>query len=134
MDLDSIPLFKALTRRMAWLGERQQVLSQNIANSATPNYKPQDLASPSFAELIGKPQGGPLRLATTQPNDIAAPGQGPEFRVETAASQSVLPNGNGVSLEEQMLKVSDTASQFQLMTQLYRNNIAMLKTALGRSS
>ena len=30
MDLQSIPLFKALTRRMAWLNQRQRVLAENI--------------------------------------------------------------------------------------------------------
>ena len=39
MDLRNIPIFGAISRRMAGLNERQQVLAQNIANSDTPGYK-----------------------------------------------------------------------------------------------
>ena len=43
-----------------------------------------------------------------------------------------VPSGNAVSLEEQMMKVADTAGQYQLITNLYRKQIGMIKTALGR--
>ena len=33
-----------------------------------------------------------------------------------------------------MLKVSSTANEYQMTTNLYRRQIAMLKTVLGRSS
>ena len=44
MDLSQSPLFSMLTRRLQWLGQRQQVLAQNIANSDTPGFKPRDVA------------------------------------------------------------------------------------------
>lgn len=43
MNLKSMPLFGLMGRRMAWLTQRQMVLSQNIANADTPGYKPKDL-------------------------------------------------------------------------------------------
>ncbi|MEK9971209.1 MAG: flagellar basal body protein, partial [Ferrovibrio sp.] len=43
MDLDKINVIKAITRRMDWLGERQRVLAENVANADTPGYKPKDL-------------------------------------------------------------------------------------------
>ncbi len=33
MDLSNLKLFQMATKRMDWLSKRQQVLSQNIANS-----------------------------------------------------------------------------------------------------
>ena len=44
----------------------------------------------------------------------------------------VAPTGNSVVLEEQVLKVSETAGDHRLMTNLYRKHIAMFKMALGR--
>ena len=51
MDFSKIPLFTALTKRMAWLGERQKVLAHNIANSDTPNYTPRDLKPVDFRAM-----------------------------------------------------------------------------------
>ena len=43
MELDKLSLFSVIKRRLAWLGHRQEVLAQNIANSDTPRYKARDL-------------------------------------------------------------------------------------------
>ena len=44
----TLGIFSKLATRMAWLGRRQQVLAQNIANADTPNYKPMDLKPLDF--------------------------------------------------------------------------------------
>lgn len=133
MDLDKIPLFKAMTRRMTWLNERQSVLAQNVANADTPNYKPRDLKAPSFAELVGR-QNSRLTLAATQANHLTGSGADSQFRQEVDRNVELSPSGNGVSLEDQMLKVSGTATDYQLTTTLYKQHIAMLKTVLGKGS
>jgi flagellar basal-body rod protein FlgB len=99
MDTGTLPLFKAMSQRMSWLGERQKTLAQNVANADTPKYLAKDLKPMSFGDLMG-----------TVPS----------------------PSGNSVSLEDQMLKVSGTASDYQLTTELYSQNMTMLKTVLGR--
>jgi len=38
-----------------------------------------------------------------------------------------------VSLEDEMIKVSDTTSDYQLMTNLYKKQVGLIKTAIGRS-
>ena len=43
-----LDIFQALVRRMQWLGQRQNVLAQNIANTDTPGYRPQDLKHGPF--------------------------------------------------------------------------------------
>jgi flagellar basal-body rod protein FlgB len=141
MDLGNIPLFKAMMSRMSWLSERQQVLAQNVANADTPNFKPRDLTAQSFRDMIGGSPGGatggstgPLQLAATQPNHLTPTGGAPAFRAVVDRSAETSPSGNGVSVEDQMLKVAETANQFQLTTNLYRRHIAMLKTVLGRTA
>lgn len=133
MDLDKIPLFKAMSQRMAWLNERQSVLAQNVANADTPNYRPRDLKAPSFSELVGG-KSARLQLAATQPNHITGSGAASQFRQETDRNVELSPSGNGVSLEDQMMKVSSTATDYQLTTTLYKQHIAMLKTALDKGS
>jgi flagellar basal-body rod protein FlgB len=134
MDLSKIPLFAALTRRMDWLGQRQQVLAANVANADTPNYQPHDLKAQSFRELISGAQDR-LGLATT------APGHRAGLRAaEGAASErsrqtyETAPDGNAVVLEEQMMRVAETQLQHQTITNLYRKHINMLRLALGRQA
>ncbi len=51
--------------------------------------------------------------------------QGPPVR-------HVRPDGNAVSMEDQLAKVADTAGTQELVTNLYRKYHAMFRTALGR--
>src|SRR3546814_18597394 len=69
MDLDRVDLLKAITRRMEWLGERQRVLSENIANADTPGYQAKDLKQVSFSDLVKGSQPG-LTARVTQPDHI----------------------------------------------------------------
>jgi flagellar basal-body rod protein FlgB len=131
MDLDKIPMFKAMSRRMAWLTERQQVLAENVANADTPNYRARDLKAPSFADLVGKSSGN-LHLAATQPGHLTAANGASSFRTEVDTKTELSPSGNNVVIENQMLKVSGTATDYQLTTSLYTQHLAMLKTVLGR--
>src|SRR5690606_18697091 len=39
MDLSGMTLFDMARQKMSWLGQRQAVLAQNIANSDTPGYR-----------------------------------------------------------------------------------------------
>ena len=43
MSINDLPMLSALRTRMQWHQERQRVLSENVANSDTPNFKPRDL-------------------------------------------------------------------------------------------
>lgn len=130
MDFSKLPLFSAMTRRMTWLGERQQVLAQNIANADTPGYAAQDIKEPSFKELMGGASSR-LAMAATAPGHIRA-GDATKAAVDRTPDTERTTSGNSVVLEDQMMKVSKTAMDFQLTTNLYRKHIAMIKTALGR--
>ncbi|HUZ72587.1 MAG TPA: flagellar basal body rod protein FlgB [Stellaceae bacterium] len=130
MDLMGIPLFDALVKRMTWLGSRQTVLAENVANANTPGYVARDLPPPDFKSLL---QGQkPFTLTTTQPNHIAI-----SSNVNAQAQPESVPDrgidGNGVSLEEEMMKVSETANDFALTTTVYRANLNIIKTVIGNS-
>jgi flagellar basal-body rod protein FlgB len=131
MDFSKIPLFSAMTRRMNWLGQRQQVLAQNIANADTIGYGAQDLKEPVFNDLLRGVRSG-VTLATTAPRHIPGAGAAAPV-VERAPDTERTTSGNSVVLEDQMMKVSKTAMDFQLTTNLYRKHLAMIKTVLGRN-
>jgi flagellar basal-body rod protein FlgB len=73
-------------------------------------------------------------LMTDDPRHLTSSPQGGGILddVETPDIESN-PLGNSVSLEEEMIKVSDTQAQFQAATNLYAKAIDMMKTAIGKT-
>jgi len=133
MDLDKINVLKAITRRMDWLGERQRVLADNVANADTPNYKPKDLKQVSFSELVRGTQITNSASVTQSGHIRSLSGRGAEkWRASKAeGNYETAPNGNAVNLEQQMMNVAETQADHNLMTNLYRKQVGMLRKALG---
>ncbi len=127
-------LFDLISAKTAWLGQRQALLGQNVANADTPGFRPRDLKPATFATLLDHAGHGATALlpARTTPNhlSIAPPASGP-FRGGVVESAEVTPSGNGVELPEQLEKMAATEQDHQLATGLYRRYVGMIRTALG---
>ena len=52
MELEKLSLFSIVKQRLAWLGRRQEVIAQNIANADTPNYQALDLKPLQFRDMV----------------------------------------------------------------------------------
>ena len=48
MSINDLPVLSVLRTKMQWHQERQRLLSENVSNSDTPNFKPRDLVEPKF--------------------------------------------------------------------------------------
>ena len=132
MDLKSIPLFEAITRRMSWLTERQSVLAENVANANTPGYLEKDLKEPDFRALV-QGASSAVHLTATQPRHITKTSTDGTVPVVDTTEERTL-NGNGVSVEAQMMKVSENTSDYSLITTLYKQHLALIKMALGNGA
>jgi flagellar basal-body rod protein FlgB len=123
-----------MSKRLVWLGKRQEVIAQNIANSDTPHFKARELKAQSFKEALSAGAPGPVRMVATQVNHMAGqvPAAKSEFKDVPDKDAEVSISGNSVALEDQMMKVAQTAMNHQLTVNLYRKHVAMIKTALGR--
>ena len=136
MSMPDIPLLSMLKTRMTWLSQRQDTLTQNVANADTPGYVAHDLKALDFSQALRQSSAlsqSASQLMVTDARHIgiksAAPGGGFED-MEVRDSQAS-PNGNSVSLEQKMIKVSDTQAQFQAATNLYAKAMSMMRTAIG---
>ena len=130
MDANHIGLFDLAEQRLAWANQRQSVLAENIANANTPGYKPHDLQP--FAATLSQVQS--VEPAQTQPNHLAG-------TIAPAAANEVVdrthmrsPDGNAVSLDEQLVKLADTETAHSMVTSIYRAYLGMFNTALGRTA
>jgi len=129
MDLQGIGLFRMISQQLRWLGQRQEVLSQNVANADTPGYQARDLQPLAFGDAL---QQAALRPAVTQAGHLAGKSGDPAAaKVKTITPWEVSPDGNGVVLEQQMTSLAETQSDYQMATEIYRKQIGMLKTAIG---
>ena len=131
MNLPDVPLLSMLRERMNWLHQRQDVLSQNVANADTPGYVAHDLKPLDFEEALGS-AGSSAALMTTNTRHIAlTPSHAAKFEDREAPDQQSTPNGNSVALESEMVKVSDTQAEFQAAANLYSKAMMMMKEAIG---
>ncbi len=134
MDLFQLKLFQRMSERMGWLGARQEVLAQNIANADTPHFVPHDMKALKFVDHLN--QVAPITQARTNAMHMGGTGQ-PDASIDeqkTKKQYETAPVGNSVVLEEQMVKLADAQSSYQLMTNLYRKHVDLFKMALGRGS
>ena len=133
MSINDLPVLSVLRTKMQWHQERQRVLSENVSNSDTPNFKPRDLVAPKF-DQAGNAAGsvGPLAIARTSASHITPSGATDSFDQNRKAGFQTRPAGNAVSLEEEMLKVSANQMDYAAATTLYSKSLHLLKTAIGK--
>ena len=81
MSINDLPALSVLRTKMQWHQERQRVLSENVSNSDTPNFKPRDLVEPKFDNTGASATGsvGALPMARTSTDHISASGAEPTF-------------------------------------------------------
>jgi flagellar basal-body rod protein FlgB len=131
MNLPDVPLFSLLRERMSWLHQRQDVLSRNVANADTPGYVARDLKAQDFSDILSGATARANTLFATDPRHISMTSLSRSRFDDVAAPDQANPNGNAVSLEDEMIKVSDTQAQFQAAANLYAKAMTMMKTAIG---
>lgn len=137
MSLNNIGVLKALQTSMTWLSARQQVLADNVANASMPGYKAKDLEALNFDIILERTTNGRMpqrqqgvqRQGTSSGFDRSAV----TFDTIIKADSETSPDGNSVVLEEQMLKINETQSQYQAATSLYKKSLNMLRIAIGKS-
>jgi flagellar basal-body rod protein FlgB len=133
MGLSSIPLFTALTEKMKWHQTRQGLLAENVANAETPGYRGRDLTTFGFEEHMRNLSGARVATTATSPMHFAVRGTDADgFGPRTINSFQVTPEGNGVTLEDEMMKVAANQMDYQTVTTLYTRSLRLIRTALGR--
>ncbi|MBM3555182.1 MAG: flagellar basal body rod protein FlgB [Alphaproteobacteria bacterium] len=134
MDLSKIPLFNLINKRMSYLGERQKVLAENLANSDTPQYEPKDLKAFDFRSFL-KGATSNIALMSTSGKHLSPNTSGSNFEREKVKKPfETTPSKNKVVIEEQVAKMAETNSDYQMTANLYAKHVAMIKTALGRGA
>lgn len=123
----NLNVFRLANAMAAHAGRRQEVIARNVANSDTPGYRARDIVS--FVEALdqaARREPGPRRT------QVAAGGDPAFVWRETETPDAADPNGNSVSLEQEMLRAADARREQDLALAIYKSALGILRTGLGR--
>jgi flagellar basal-body rod protein FlgB len=134
MNFNDLPLLSTLKDRLGYLTERQRLIAENVANSDTPDYAPQDLqpfkvAPPSAAAPLPMT---PVAPAITNPAHLqgtVAQAASP-WKAQTTPDSETRLDGNQVVLEEEMMKMNDARMNYNAAINFYEQSMNMIQTAI----
>lgn len=128
-SFDDIPLMSMLKSQMGYLNQRQKLISQNVANSDTPGYTPQDLKSFDTVLASKGPAAAGALLRTNPMHLEPARLQGAVASPINAPDSETRMDGNSVVLEEEMMKMADSRGDYNSAVTLYEQAMTMIRTA-----
>lgn len=122
--IETLRMASALTTHAS---ERQKLIARNVANADTPGFRSQDLGR--FAETYGSDVATELRA--TRPGHVTGITWGGGERPLDAGGEPS-PNGNTVSIEDEMIRTAQARREFDLSLAVTRSSLSMIRTSLGR--
>jgi len=117
MAIGDTPYFALLRARLDYLGDRQKLIAENIANASTPGFTPRDLDSASFERAMERAtkSGDTTRIHSAR-------------TINRPDSETTL-DGNSVVLEDQALKAAETRMAFETAMTIYQKGLALMRMA-----
>jgi flagellar basal-body rod protein FlgB len=128
---DKLTVVSLAHGKMDWIARRQEVLAENIANANTPKYMPRDLKAWSFKEALSQSVPS-VQIKATNPAHIVPEFTDPTKVVTTKKVFETSADGNGVVVEEQMAKLGQAKSNYELAAGLFEKQFKLLRTSLSK--
>lgn len=130
---ENLEVFKISHAMAVHAGQKQAVTAQNVANADTPDYKARDVAAFADSYLAdGSSVGLNGQKATRNAHlNGSTDAQMMEPFIDRNGIES--PNGNTVSLENEMLKSLDAKRQHDRALAIYKSSMNVLRATLSRS-
>ena len=122
-----------LFQQLNFRGERQKVISSNIANIDTPGYKTKEL---KFVDQLNKSQNEfQLKLATTHNKHLTAGADHLKnpMRIHEVKGLPEQNDGNNVNLDTQMAEMSKNDIMFQALKNSIKKDSSWFKNVLDAS-
>ena len=126
----NLAVFETAHAMAVHAGNKQAVVAQNVANADTPGYIARDL--PSFQEMYApRVAGGHMPLATRS-GHLHGTADGAVSNLLRKDRSFASPDGNTVSLENEMLRGTDAKRQHDRALAIYKSALNILRSSLGR--
>lgn len=125
---EKLNVFKIAYSMATHAGKRQALVSENMANANTPGYRAKDIKPFKEIYAAGEAQGGMMASRSSHLN--GADGSGFDWAVQTREGY-INPNGNSVTLEEEILNGVEAKRQHDRALAIYKSSMTILRTSLG---
>jgi flagellar basal-body rod protein FlgB len=126
---EQLDIFKMSSAMAVHAGQKQAVISQNVANADTPGYAARDI--PDFQALY-RPAGDSGTQRASRARHLNGSQGGMADTAPFAVKDEASPNGNSVSLETEILKSTDAKRQHDRALAIYRSGLNILRTTIGK--
>ena len=110
--------------------QRQKLIAQNVANADTPDFKARDLSD--FASTYRSQVSAEMR--STRSGHLTGVSWGAESGRVVDDGGEPAPNGNTVSVEEEMIRTAEARREFDVSLAVTRSAMSLIRTSLGRRS
>lgn len=124
---ENLDIFKMSAAMARHAGQRQAVISQNVANGDTPGFVARDI--PNFADTFTNSSSASQQRATRARHlhgAVAGDQDAPLLKTPDSGS----PNGNQVSLETELLKSVESKRQHDRAVAIYKSALNVLRATI----
>ncbi|MFN3845271.1 MAG: FlgB family protein [Paracoccaceae bacterium] len=126
--IEKLGLTRMAQALAAHAGSRLEVVARNVANADTPGFHAMDM--PDFSSVYAESDKFSMRATRVghfmnEHSKIAEP---------IPNGTGMAPNGNNVSLDQQMMKAIEARQSHEMALAVYRSTSAIVRTSLGRSN
>ncbi|MDN4140301.1 flagellar basal body rod protein FlgB [Bacillus velezensis] len=105
---------------------KQKVLTNNIANIDTPNYKAKKV---SFRNLLDQETSN-LEAIKTDYRHVDFTGSGDDYSIVSSSDTSYQQNGNNVDIDKEMTDLAENQINYQALVERMSGKFNSLKTVL----
>ena len=105
---------------------KQKVLTNNIANIDTPNYKAKKV---SFRNLLDQETSN-LEAVKTDYRHVDFTGSGDDYSIVSSSDTSYQQNGNNVDIDKEMTDLAENQINYQALVERMSGKFNSLKTVL----
>ncbi|QPM91293.1 FlgB family protein [Pseudooceanicola algae] len=127
---DKLQVFRMADAMARHASARQTIVAENMANADTPDFKARDIAS--FSETIDSTAPDFGLRSTRKAHLNEAQSALSKFAVREEDRPFTSPNGNSVSVEDQVMKSVEVKQQHDRAVAIYKSALNVMHTALGR--
>lgn len=105
---------------------KQKVITNNIANIDTPNYKAKKV---SFRNLLDQETSN-LEAVKTDYRHVDFTGSGDDYSIVSSSDTSYQQNGNNVDIDKEMTDLAENQINYQALVERMSGKFNSLKTVL----
>lgn len=130
---ENLDIFKMSSAMAVHAGRKQAVSAENVANSDTPEYKARDVTPFAETYMSNISRAGIQSLKASRDLHLHGTVEGGFGDPVIDKNGIMSPNGNSVSLENEMLKSLSAKRQHDRALAIYKSSLNVLRSTLGRN-